>query len=123
MSKKHSIQLTPHAMTVLADRYLLKNEKGQIAETPSKLFHRVAEAVAEPEGRERAQWAERFFKLMAGLKFIPNSPTLMNTGKKGGQLSACYVLPVEDSLDGIFDSLKFSAKIHQSGGGTGFSFS
>lgn len=116
-------QLTANALTVLEKRYLLRNPQGEVIETPAQLFERVAVSIAKEEKRDRARWASDFFDLMVHRKFIPNSPTLMNAGKKGGQLSACFVLPVGDSLDSIFDSLKSAAKIHQSGGGTGFSFS
>ncbi len=117
------IELSFNAKTVLESRYLLRDPGGKIFETPEAMFDRVAQAVAEAEERSKGAWKKRFFELMASRRFLPNSPTLMNAGKKQGQLSACYVLPVEDSLDGIFDSLKHAAKIHQSGGGTGFSFS
>ncbi len=110
-------------MTILRRRYLWRNDQGEPIETPDGMLERVAHAVAEAEGGNRRVWAERFYKMMAGLRFLPNSPTLMNAGREQGQLSACYVLPIDDSLDGIFDSLKQAAKIHQSGGGTGFSFS
>ncbi|MCM2277993.1 MAG: adenosylcobalamin-dependent ribonucleoside-diphosphate reductase [Oligoflexia bacterium] len=116
--------LTQNARTVLEKRYLRRDENGKITETPEALFRRVARAVASLESkRDRPVWARRFAELMISRRFIPNTPTLINAGHSGGQLSACYVLPIEDSLDGIFDSLKDAAKIHQSGGGTGFSFS
>jgi ribonucleoside-diphosphate reductase alpha chain len=113
-----------NALHVLERRYLLRDEGGVVAETPDALFRRVARAVAgaEPEAA-RARWAERFEARMAALEFLPNSPTLMNAGRPHGQLAACFVLPVEDDLAGIFDALKWAALIHQSGGGTGFSFS
>ena len=100
--------LTANALTVLESRYLLRDEQGKVIETPTQLFERVAQAIAEPEKRDKALWAEKFYELMASRRFLPNSPTLMNAGKKGGQLSACYVLPIEDSLESIFDSLKAS---------------
>jgi ribonucleoside-diphosphate reductase alpha chain len=125
VAKKHGfpVEFNENARLVLEKRYLLRDDCGEISETPEALLERVAQAVASPEGRSRAKWAARFFELMASRRFLPNSPTLMNAGKKGGQLSACFVLPVDDSLDGIFETLKSAAKIHQSGGGTGFAFS
>ena len=120
---------TDAAKRVLSERYLIKTE-GQPTETPEEMFMRVARAIASAEtawGRTPdaiEEVAEAFYKLMATNRFMPNSPTLMNAGKNNGlQYSACYVLPVEDSIDGIFESVKRAAQIHQSGGGTGFSFS
>ncbi|MDE3150784.1 MAG: vitamin B12-dependent ribonucleotide reductase, partial [Gemmatimonadota bacterium] len=125
--------LTQNARTVLAKRYLIKNEKGQPVEQPEDLFWRVATVVAEADRRygatdEQVQaQAEAFYALMTQRRFEPNSPTLMNAGRPLGQLSACFVLPVADALsngkDGIYDTLASMALIHQSGGGTGFSFS
>ncbi len=125
--------LTQNARTVLAKRYLIKNEKGEPAEQPEDLFWRVATVVAEADRRygstdEQVQaQAEAFYALMMQRRFEPNSPTLMNAGRPLGQLSACFVLPVADALsnhkDGIYDTLSSMALIHQSGGGTGFSFS
>ena len=122
------LKLSLNAIRVLEKRYLRKDANGQIVETPSQMFRRVADAVAAVDARyegaadERAN-AERFYALMSSLDFLPNSPTLMNAGTDLGQLSACFVLPVEDSMDGIFSALRNMAFIHQSGGGTGFSFS
>ncbi len=122
-------KLRESALIVLRQRYLLKNEKNEIIETPEGLFERVAKAVASAEAnfsKDRSVcegYAEKFYNLMVNLDFLPNSPTLMNAGCPLGQLSACFVLPVEDSLDSIFEILKFTALIHKSGGGTGFSFS
>jgi ribonucleoside-diphosphate reductase alpha chain len=118
------VRLSENARAVLARRYLLRDELGQPTETAEELFRRVAVAVAEAEPpSERAQAAGRFEARMAALEFLPNSPTLMNAGRDHGQLAACFVLPVEDDLGSIFDALKWAALIHQSGGGTGFSFS
>jgi ribonucleoside-diphosphate reductase alpha chain len=116
-------QLTPNALAVLEKRYLRKDDHGAVAETPRELFWRVARNLAEAErlhgGDEAAvaKWSKEFYRLMAGLEFLPNSPTLMNAGLPLQQLSACFVLPVVDSLTGIFDTLKHQALIHQSGGG------
>jgi len=118
--------LTTNALKVLRTRYLLKNEKGNITETPEELFRRVARHIASSEnlyGGDSRAWEEEFFTLMSELRFLPNSPTLMNAGKDMGQLAACFVLPVDDSMNSIFDTLKNAALILQSGGGTGFSFS
>ena len=118
-----------NALKVLEKRYLLRDDKGSVKETPEQLFRRVASAVAAAEKQWGAgdsdieELAERFFQSMYNCAFMPNSPTLMNAGKPGGQLSACFVLPVPDSLEGIFDTCKNAALIHKTGGGTGFSFS
>jgi len=112
--------LSKIAMAILKERYLLRNKEGKATETVREMFFRVARAVAV---NESAEWEQKFFQLMSSLRFLPNSPTLMNAGKKQGQLSACFVLPVEDSVEKIFETVKLAAKIHQTGGGTGFSFS
>ncbi|NTU41781.1 MAG: adenosylcobalamin-dependent ribonucleoside-diphosphate reductase [Nitrospirales bacterium] len=120
------MELTENALTVLKARYLLRDEKGELIETPEEMFRRVARTVASAEAlynEDPSYWEERFYDLMTSLKFLPNSPTLMNAGKTQGQLAACFVLPVEDSIKAIFDTLKNAALILQSGGGTGFSFS
>jgi ribonucleoside-diphosphate reductase alpha chain len=120
------MKFTENALKVLNARYLLKDEKGRIIETPDNMFRRVAHNIAEAErlyNEDAAYWEERFYELMTSLKFLPNSPALMNAGKSLGQLAACFVLPVEDSMKSIFDTLKNAALILQSGGGTGFSFS
>ena len=131
--KKHigirdDLKLSVNAARVLEQRYLLKDESSQVLETPSQLFRRVARTIAGIE-RDLNQAAdvksleEEFYGLMSSLDFLPNSPTLMNAGTAIGQLSACFVLPIEDSIIDIFGALTNMAIIHQSGGGTGFSFS
>jgi len=120
------LKLPLNALTVLKKRYLLKDEKGRVMETPGELFRRVARHVAAPDaiyGDDPAAAEARFYEIMAAREFLPNSPTLMNAGTKLGLLSACFVLPVPDSIPGIFDSVKYMAIIHQAGGGTGFAFS
>jgi len=120
------MEFTENALKVLRARYLLRDEKGKIKETPEEMMRRVASAVAGAEGlygEDAAYWEERFYEIMAGLRFLPNSPALMNAGKDIGQLAACFVLPVDDSMLSIFDTLKHAAMVLQSGGGTGFSFS
>ena len=123
------IELTPNSMKVLERRYLKKDEGGKVIETPEKLFFRVAKVVAEPDKNygatdlEVEKKVEEFYRMMAKLEFMPNSPTLMNAGRPLGQLSACFVIPIEDSMESIFDAVKNTALIHKSGGGTGFSFS
>jgi len=119
--------LSDNALTVLRSRYLIKDERGKVIETPGELFSRVAAQVAQVESRygadtaELQHWHKRYYELMASLKFLPNSPALMNAGRRG-MLSACFVLPVEDSIEGIFEAVKQTALIQQAGGGTGFCF-
>lgn len=115
--------LTKNAKEILNDRYLLKDRNGIVIETPKQLFKRVSKFLASAEINNKSEWEKRFFNLMKNLDFLPNSPTLMNAGTPKGQLSACFVLPVNDSLKSIFTTLKNAALIHQSGGGTGFNFS
>ena len=122
-------ELTTNAEITLKQRYLLKNEKGEVIETIPEMYDRIAGAIAEAEknynnGEENfSKQKEIFHDMMADLYFLPNSPTIMNAGTPDGQLSACFVLPIEDSIESIFETLKKTALIHKSGGGTGFSFS
>ncbi|MBW8772378.1 MAG: response regulator SirA, partial [Gemmatimonadetes bacterium] len=126
-------QISPNATTVLKKRYLIKDETGKPIEQTSDLFWRVAQTIAAPDAKFGASAgaveavSEAFYDMMARRYFVPNSPTLMNAGRPLGQLSACFVLPVEDALSngksGIYDTLRSMALVHQSGGGTGFSFS
>lgn len=126
---KKGLGLSENARRVLEKRYLKKDSKGRVVETPEGMFRRVAHHIAKAEkkyGGDEAQvkkMEEIFYTMMTESRFLPNSPTLMNAGRKLGQLAACFVLPVEDSMEGIFDALKNAALIHKSGGGTGFSFS
>ncbi|NLE25771.1 MAG: vitamin B12-dependent ribonucleotide reductase [Clostridiaceae bacterium] len=121
------MQLTENAVKVLEKRYLIKDKDGKAIETPEEMFRRVAKHVAAADKdymseEQLGKTEQEFFNMMANLEFLPNSPTLMNAGRPLGQLSACFVLPIEDSMEGIFDSVKNAALIHKSGGGTGFSF-
>jgi len=122
------LKLPVNAVRILEKRYLLKDESGNLIETPKKMFERVAREVASADRLygKKFDWEKtekEFYKVMSNLEFIPNSPTLINAGTRMGQLSACFVLPVEDSMKSIFEAVKDMALIHQSGGGTGFSFS
>jgi len=123
-----ALELSSNAITVLERRYLKRDETGKVTETSDELFWRVAKHVAQVDAVhdpsvQVSAVAERYYEAMANLEFLPNSPTLMNAGRSLGQLSACFVLPVEDSMESIFETVKNAALIHQSGGGTGFSFS
>ncbi len=123
------INLTPNSLKVLEKRYLKKNEDGKVIETAEELFRRIAKTIASADmkyGKSEADVVlleEEFYSIITSLDFLPNSPTLMNAGRRLGQLSACFVLPVDDSMESIFDAVKNTAIIHKSGGGTGFSFS
>ena len=121
-------RLSKNAVTVLERRYLARNEASELIETPEGMFRRVADAIAAGDKKydpdaDTAALADKFYEIMTELLFMPNSPTLMNAGKPLGQLSACFVLPVADSMPEIFEAVKNAALIHKSGGGTGFSFS
>ncbi len=122
------MKLTDNALKVLKKRYLAKDEDGHITETPEDMFDRVARTIAADEKKyknadDTGKLTKEFYDMMTNLDFLPNSPTLMNAGRPLGQLSACFVLPVGDSMEEIFDAIKYAAIIHKSGGGTGFSFS
>ena len=127
---KNRINISENAKRVLKRRYLKKNRKGKVIETPEQMFRRVARHIAKAEKKyskpsveQIEKWEETFYAMMTEGQFLPNSPTLMNAGRRLGQLAACFVLPVEDSMEGIFGALHHAALIHKSGGGTGFAFS
>jgi ribonucleoside-diphosphate reductase alpha chain len=123
------LKLSPNAIKVLERRYLRKDQEGKLIETPEQMFIRVASAIAIADkqyaktDQEIKDLQDSFFKMMVNLEFLPNSPCLMNAGKELGQLSACFTLPIEDSMESIFETLKVTSLIHKSGGGTGFNFS
>jgi ribonucleoside-diphosphate reductase alpha chain len=119
--------ISENALKVLQSRYLVRDENGECIETPAQLFSRLASLIAQAEAKfgansnEIKHWQRRYYDLIASLKFLPNSPALMNAQRRG-MLSACFVLPIEDSIEGIFEAVKQTALIQQAGGGTGFSF-
>jgi ribonucleoside-diphosphate reductase alpha chain len=127
--KQTKSSLSQNALFILQQRYLQRDENREVVETPTQMFRRVAKAIAEIEFQYKKdkvfvkQLEKDFYNSMVRMEFLPNSPTLMNAGTKLGQLAACFVLPVEDDIDSIFNAVHYTAKIHQSGGGTGFSFS
>ncbi|MDD5681686.1 MAG: ribonucleotide reductase N-terminal alpha domain-containing protein, partial [Candidatus Omnitrophica bacterium] len=128
MGDELKLNISENAGKVLEKRYLKKDADGNVVETPAEMFRRVAGNIAQADFNydkktDMKRTEEEFYSLISKLEFLPNSPTLMNAGKELQQLSACFVLPIRDSMEGIFDSLKSAALIHKSGGGTGFSFS
>jgi ribonucleoside-diphosphate reductase alpha chain len=129
INRRAKVNLTVNSIKVLERRYLKKDKDGKVDETPEELFWRVAKVIASADKNygatesETKKTTEGFYDMMANLEFMPNSPTLMNAGRPLGQLSACFVIPIEDTMESIFTAVKDTALIHKSGGGTGFSFS
>ena len=125
---EESLNFSPNALVVLKKRYLKKDEKGEVIETPYELLARVSKAIVAVEKKYGSskevmkEVEDVFFKMMEDLEFIPNSPSLMNAGRELGQLSACFVVPIGDSMESIFDAIKATALIHKTGGGTGFMY-
>ena len=128
-SADNKIILTRNALKVLEKRYLKRDKNGNCIETPQDMFRRVADTIASGDlefgktSKDVQNLSDRFYNAITHRYFMPNSPTLMNAGRDLGQLAACFVLPIDDSLESIFETIKNTALIHQSGGGTGFSFS
>ena len=129
MGVQDDLKLPLNSLQVLEKRYLLRDATGKIIETPSQLFRRVAHFIASNEkaygadDKTSRQYEDAFYQIMTDFEFLPNSPTLMNAGTTSGQLAACFVLPVKDNIEAIFDSVKWQAMVHKTGGGTGFCFS
>jgi ribonucleoside-diphosphate reductase alpha chain len=124
IGKKDELELTVNAITVLEKRYLLRDKTGEIRESPKQLFQRVAKHVASIEkGKLKKRYSKEFFSVMSNLEFLPNTPCLVNSGTRLGQLSSCFVLPLDDSIKSIYDTLKSSSLVFQSGGGVDYSFS
>lgn len=117
------LNFNEQAITVLKSRYLIKDKNGVVVETPEGMLHRVSKHIASAENKNNSQWEDTYYKMMENLYFLPNSPTLMNAGRPSGQLSACFLINIEDDLAAILEAVKRAAVIHKSGGGTGLVFS